>query len=185
VLLATSFDEAQSWQISGTVLYLDDYPEKHRRFHEPHVAELANGELLCILRSDNGVKSIGELGAFAGIYSCRSSDRGRTWSLPEPTGLIGFDQPGHLVRLADSRLLCTYGSRSAPLGQRACLSEDEGRSWRLDAEIVLRDDGPNTDLGYPASAEISPGELLTVYYQMDQPGEKTSINATRWSLGGS
>ena len=39
--------------------------------------------------------------------------------------------------------------------------------------------------GYPASAELAPGELLTVYYQVDRPGEKASINATRWSLGGS
>ena len=174
VLLATSSDEARSWQVAGTVLFQDDFTGDHQQFHEPHVAELAGGELLCILRTDNGA---------AGIHSCRSSDGGHTWSPPEPTGLIGFDQPGHLLRLADGRLLCTYGCRSAPFGQRACLSEDEGRSWRLDAEIVLRDDGPNTDLGYPASAELSPGEVLTVYYQVDRPGEKVSINATRWSLG--
>ena len=31
---------------------------------------------------------------------------------------------------------------------------------------------------------MSPGELLTVYYQVDRPGEKVSINATRWSLAG-
>jgi hypothetical protein len=175
VLLATSTDEARSWQVAGTVLHLDDHPGEHHRFSEPHVAELAGGELLCILRTDNGA---------AGIHSCRSGDRGRTWSPPEPTGMIGYDQPGHLIRLADGRLLCTYGRRIPPFGQRACLSEDEGRTWRLDAEIVLRDDGPNTDLGYPASAEVSPGELLTVYYQVDRPGEKVSINATRWSLGG-
>ena len=175
VLLATSTDEARSWQVAGTVLHLDDYPGEHQQFTEPHVAELAGGELLCILRTDNGA---------AGIHSCRSSDRGRTWSPPEPTGMIGFDQPGHLIRLADRRLLCTYGRRSIPFGQRACLSEDEGHSWRMDAEIVLREDGPSTDLGYPASAELSPGELLTVYYQVDRPGEKVSINATRWSLGG-
>ena len=53
----------------------------------------------------------------------------------------------------------------------------------MDAEVVLRDDGAGTDLGYPASAEVSPGELLTVYYQVDRPGEKVCINATRWSLG--
>ncbi|MCY4373702.1 MAG: sialidase family protein, partial [Spirochaetaceae bacterium] len=98
--------------------------------------------------------------------------------------MVGFDQPGHLIRLADGRLLCTYGRRSTPFGQRACLSEDEGRTWRMDTEVVLRDDGAGTDLGYPASAEVSPGEVLTVYYQVDRPGEKVCINATRWSLGG-
>jgi len=38
------------------------------------------------------------------------------------------------------------------------------------------------DLGYPASLEIEPGELLTVYYQIDKLGEKTSLMATRWSI---
>ena len=41
---------------------------------------------------------------------------------------------------------------------------------------------PNTDMGYPATAELEPGELLSVYYQVDKLGEKVSINATRWSL---
>ena len=176
VLLATSTDEARSWQVAGTVLCLDDYPGEDHHFTEPHVAELAGGELLVILRTDNGA---------AGIHSCRSSDGGHTWSPPEPTGMDGHNQPGHLLRLADGRLLCTYGRRVPPFGQRACLSEDEGRTWRLDAEVVLRDDGAGTDLGYPASAEVSPGEVLTVYYQVDRPGEKVCINATRWSLGGS
>ena len=35
---------------------------------------------------------------------------------------------------------------------------------------------------YSATAELSPGELLTVYYQQEQPGEKVCIQATRWSL---
>ena len=85
-------------------------------------------------------------------------------------------------RGTDDRLLCTYGRRAEPFGCRACVSEDGGRTWPMDQEIILRDDAPNTDMGYPATAEIEPGELLTVYYQIDQPGEKVSIQATRWSL---
>ena len=84
VLLATSTDEARSRQVAGTVLFQADFTGEHQQFHEPHVAELAGGELLCILRTDNGAP---------GIHSCRSGDRGRTWSPPEPTGMIGFDQP--------------------------------------------------------------------------------------------
>ena len=76
------------------------------------------------------------------------------------------------------------------MGHRACLSLDGGASWDTGNEIVLRDDAPDIelpwpatwDLGYPASVELAPGELLTVYYQIAPPDRKPSIQATRWSL---
>ena len=44
-------------------------------------------------------------------------------------------------------------------------------SWNMKDEVVLRDDAPNGDLGYPASVELEPGVVLTVYYQPDvSPG---------------
>ena len=55
-------------------------------------------------------------------------------------------------------------------------------TWDIENEMVLRDDAPNGDLGYPASIELEPGEILTVYYQLEKKGEKTSLMATRWSL---
>jgi hypothetical protein len=38
-------------------------------------------------------------------------------------------------------------------------------TWSLHEELVLRDDAPNGDLGYPASVELERGVVLTVYYQ--------------------
>ena len=71
---------------------------------------------------------------------------------------------------------------------RHSITENLSNRFRL---IVLRDDGPELDLGwppgwdlgYPATVEMEPGELLTVYYQIDPPDHKPSIQATRWSLG--
>ena len=170
-----SADDARSWRPVGTVLWLDDYVDEGLAFHEPHVIDFPGGDLLCLMRSDNSRN---------GLYACRSADGGVNWSLPEATGMIGYDNPPFLTGLADGRLLCTYGRRLEPFGERACLSEDEGRTWQVADEIVLCD-APDTDMGYPATAEISPGELLTVYYQRDRPGEKVCIHATRWSLAGS
>jgi hypothetical protein len=43
--------------------------------------------------------------------------------------------------------------------------------WDLQDELLLRDDAPNGDLGYPASIELEPGVVLTVYYQPEvSPG---------------
>ena len=170
LVCAQSTDEARSWQPIGCIPIPDQQVEN---FAEPHVAEGAAGEIYCIIRT---LKMDGY------NYASRSTDGGLTWSAPEATPLYGFDQPGHLLNLKDGRLLCTYGRRAEPFGERACLSEDGGKTWRIDEEIILRDDTPNTDMGYPATAEMDPEEFLTVYYQVDQPGEKVSINATRWSL---
>ena len=110
-----------------------------------------------------------------------------------PTPLWGF--PPHLLALSDGRLLCTYGHRRPPYGQRACVSRD-GVKWRAEDEIVLRDDADNGDLGYPASAELGPGRILTVYYQApvarppplmrppDPARHKPGIWATTWDLPG-
>jgi hypothetical protein len=112
-----------------------------------------------------------------------SDDRGTTWSEPISSGRWGF--PVHLTVLSDGRLLATYGYRRFPYGQRASISSD-GKNWDELPEIILRADAPNRDLGYPASIEIAPGEILTVYYQETGNPEDThsrpAIMSTRWKL---
>jgi hypothetical protein len=99
-----------------------------------------------------------------------------------------------MTLLADGRVLCTYGYRRPPYGQRACISRD-GITWDPGNEILLRGDAPNHDLGYPASLEIERGIVLTVYYQPNVPRgtvqeitppdpsrAKPSILGTLWKL---
>ena len=81
-----------------------------------------------------------------------------------------YGHPGHLVVLSDGRLLCTYGHRKAPFGIRGCLSEDGGRTWLIDQEIIIRDDLPNRDLGYQVTIEYKPGKLFCCYYGQDTDG---------------
>jgi len=128
-------------------------------FGEPDIAEVARGEIYCVLRDS---VSTGHL------HACRSLDRGQTWTTPEPTPIFGH--PGHLLVLADGRLLCTYGRRKAPFGIRACLSEDRGCTWQIADEIIIRDDLPNADLGYPTTIEYEPGRLFCCYYGQEPDG---------------
>ena len=147
---------------------IDESPE--RLFSEPHLAEVAPGEIFCILRESRRTKY---------LHACRSLDGGRTWSVPQRTPLFGF--PGHLLVLDDGRLLCTYGRRQAPFGIRACLSGDGGRTWQVDAEIVIRDDLPNRDLGYPTTIEYEPGRLFCCYYGQEPDGV-TCVQGTHITL---
>ena len=120
-----------------------------------------------------------------------SDDEGATWSEAVPTGLWGY--PPHLLVLSDGRVLCSYGYRRAPYGERACVSED-GVHWDPANEVVLRSDADSSDLGYPASLELEPGRILTVYYQSphcDPPAQmnppdplrdKPGILCTVWDI---
>ena len=152
------------WDVLGEV----PLPENvtNGQFHEPHVIELNDGALLCLIRYHY---PNGDLG----IYKSVSRDGGRTWSTPEDMDIHG--SPPHLLRHSSGAIVLTYGWRHTPYGQR-----DDGATWS--DEIILRDDGPDGDLGYPCSVELPNGDILTVYYQK-RPGESLcSILWTQWRI---
>ena len=84
-----------------------------------------------------------------------------------------------MIRLQDGRVCVTYGHRAPPFGIRARLSNDGGRAWY--PEIILRDDGGGTDIGYPRTVQRPDGKIVTVYYFHDQPKGDRYIAATIWS----
>jgi hypothetical protein len=140
-------------------------------FSEPDIAEIKQGEIFCILRSEKE----------GYMYGCRSQDGGLTWSSPIETSIPCYGTPGHLLVLKDGRLLCTYNRRVKPFGIRACVSEDGGRTWIMEEEIIIRDDFPNGDLGYPTTIEYENGKLFICYYGQEKDGV-TSIHGTYVTL---
>jgi hypothetical protein len=98
--------------------------------------------------------------------------------VPRSLGFHG--SPPHLLRHSSGALLLTYGYRQAPFGQRVAISRNEGATW--DPDWIIRDDGPDWDLGYPSTVELADGRLFTVYYQK-YPGDKAcSLLWSRWRL---
>ncbi len=159
------------------------------RFGEPSIAQLPSGRIVVMMRTTTKPYNDADDRCF--LWLVYSDDAGTTWSAPIRTPLWGF--PPHLLVLSDGRLLVTYGHRRPPYGQRAAISED-GITWRIEDEVVLRDDGPNKDLGYPASVQLANDQILTVYYQSHPsdtlrppagppPGRhKPDILGTIWSV---
>ena len=176
----TSTDEGQTWQGLGKVSFLED--TEPGNYHEPHVAELADGKLVGLIRSamasSEGQDDI--MGALRfSMFQSVSTDGGRTWSELEPFGFHG--SPPHLLVHSSGALICSYSYRQEPYGERIMISRDEGDSW--DYDYILRDDGPDRDLGYPSSVELADGSLLTMYYQkVDSSDEKCSLLWSRWKL---
>ena len=177
---AESLDHGQSWALIGSFNAMIGSVEADGGYAylcEAHAIEISAGHILGMARYED--HRSGERRP-SYLWQFESMDGGRTWSEPVCTDILG--KPPHLTRLSDGRILLTYGYRHEPFGQRACLSHDGGTTWDYDSEIVLREDAPSHDLGYPASIECDDGTILTVYYQQDNPDEKTVLMTTRWSV---
>lgn len=137
----------------------------------PSTIRIGDRELLSAIRRREGPQRW--------IETYRSQDDGKNWKLDAvPAPDVGKGNPPSMIRLQDGRICLTYGYRAAPFGIRARLSEDSGRTWG--AEIILRDDGGGTDIGYPRTVQRPDGKLVTVYYFHDEPNSDRYVAATIW-----
>ena len=162
-----SADAGLTWKYLSTVAYAQGKID----FHELRTLLLPSGRILAMMRTQK-----------ANFYQSHSDDGGISWSLPEETPIwCHGSSPGDLLLLRDGRVLCTYGHRKPPYGVRACLSEDEGKTWDIGNEIILRDDGLDGDMGYPSSEQLDDGTILTVYYWHGEDQIRHLVG-TRWNL---
>ena len=92
-----------------------------------------------------------------------SLDKGRTWSdaqrLTEPG-----EMPADLIALGGGHVLLVYGCRHEPFGVAGMLSSDGGRTWLRDRPLILNDDRPGDDCGYPSGVRLDDGTLVIAYY---------------------
>jgi hypothetical protein len=153
-----SKDKGMTWGDFSTIAF---DPLGNMDFQEPALAILPSGKLICMMRV---------YGTEQYLWQSESFDWGYSWSIPKRAHVWGF--PAHILVLRDGRILCTYGYRRPPYGVRGCISTDEGKTWDIKDEIIIRADGLNGDLGYPGSVELSDGKILTAYYFHDANGTR-------------
>jgi hypothetical protein len=92
----------------------------------------------------------------------RSDDDCQTWQSVGPLTERN-EINGHLQRLADGRLLLSFGRRLAGrYGVGVRLSSDEGRTWSPPRTLI--GDLANGDCGYPSSVQRPDGTIVTAYY---------------------
>jgi len=178
-----SRDRGKTWQQLGIGTYTLYMPGTldFLWYDEPFLCVVPNRFWIFTIRVD--------LDGFARII--RSPDRGKTWEPIIKTPVWGY--PQHLLPLRDGRLLMTYGYRRAPLGIRACLSSDFGKTWDIENEIIIRMDGGtpdgqdrkvgNSDLGYPVSVQLDDNTIFTAYYH-NTAGSNCFIAGTFWRPAG-
>lgn len=169
--VCASRDDGLTWQ------WLAEIPAREgdspAQYHELHAVETADGRLVVQIRNHNPTHA-GE------TLQCESRDGGATWSVPRAIGVWGL--PSHLLRLADDRLLMTYGYRRAPYGNQARVSADHGRTWS--APLQISGDGMGGDLGYPSTVQFQDGSLLTAWYEVLAGDPYAVLRQARWTLEG-
>lgn len=167
--VSISRDDGQTWQWLAPIPTCPG--DSHENYHELHAVEAAIGKLIVHIRNHNANNS-GE------TLQCESDDGGTTWSTPHSIGVWGL--PSHLLRLADDRLLMTYGHRRKPLGNQARVSENHGKTWS--EPMIISGDGTSGDLGYPTSVQLPGGDLLSVWYERIAGSDKAVLRQARWKI---
>ncbi len=167
-----SRDQGATWTKAGEIP-TPPAGTSWENFWEPHCLELPDGKLLGIIRAQGNEVAHGFT-----MYQSVSEDGGKTWSEMVCLGISG--SPPHLLQHSSGAVVLVFGRREGPCEERAILSYDGGKTWG--EEITLRE-GFDSDLGYPASVELSDGSIMTLYYQrLYKKDPITSLLCTRWQL---
>jgi hypothetical protein len=143
-----SSDKGEVWKYSSPVA-----TDPKVAFNETSLYETPKGDLVAFLRTEN-------FNDHTAIV--RSTDHGKSFQPWQDAGFQGH--PHYALRLPDQRVLLVYGYRHAPFGVRARVLDAECTNFPTAEEIVLRDDGGNSDLGYPWATMISKHQAVVVYY---------------------
>ena len=151
-----SRDNGASWQVQGRILYEGD----RDGFTEPAFEVLADGSLLCLMRTTDG-KGVGPM------FSTRSKDGGKTWSRPQPVAPTGVLP--RLLRLRSGVLVLSSGRPGVDL--RFSL-DGKGESWTAARSLVpLTSDNVQADsCGYTSLLALDEHSFLIAYSWFNRPG---------------
>lgn len=143
IYVLRSTDHGRSWTTTRI--------ESDVSVNEASPVVLRSGRVLLLLRGGH-------------IHQTWSDDNGRTWLPVERTPMWGA--PHGAIRLRSGAVLCTYAYRRFPGGIRASLSRDEGKTWDVQNEKILRDDIIPSAWISPSgvhSVQLADGSIFTAF----------------------
>jgi len=147
-------DDGKAWKQCDNFVYLP-----MRGSMEPKIAELKDGRLMMVMRTQLG-----------SVFRSFSEDGGQTWSNAQTTGLQSPESCPGLIRIPQTGDLLLiwndspYDPRFDHYGLRSPLSlavsKDEGRTW-LKSKSVETD--PEYEFTNPSAMVTSDGNVLIAY----------------------
>ena len=158
-----------SWAADGESCYFIESNDNGETWHKKSLIDRPLTEAASVHLGKGNWLVAGRTGPpdyteFIKLY--RSKDDGASWKFERKLTGPG-EHPGHLLRLADGRILLTYGDRThikfgGVRGIEVLLSSDEGQTWSEPLRLPANVGG--FDLGYPASVQRADGKIVTAYY---------------------
>jgi hypothetical protein len=176
--LTFSSDKGATWK-EQAIVHAD--PARRMFCWDQRIAVLPRGELLALFWTFDR-----ETSTYLNIHARRSSDSGRTWGPLVDVGVPG--QPARPVGLSDGRVVMVYVDRAAEPRIKARCSQDGGRSWPADSELLIHQRAAlrsetwdkrsmqdawaemnEFSIGLPDAVRLPNDDVLTVYYSGDRP----------------
>ena len=146
--LLVSDDKGNTWEHLSTVAVDDEVI-----FNEASAYETPKGDIIAFIRT----AKFDDQAVIA-----RSKDGGKTFEKWESMGFQGH--PLQALRLPDDRVFLVYGYRHKPYGIRARILNPECTDFATAEEIIIREDGGSTDIGYPWAVNMGEDKVLVTYY---------------------
>lgn len=150
-----STDEGRTWRLHGAVAS-PPWPLENM------IAELKDGRLWMLIRTDSGV-----------LWQSHSSDKGRTWSDGTPSTIKSPGSRFFIRRLASGNLiLVNHHNFTGRSHLTARLSTDDGATWN---DGLLLDE--RAGVSYPDGVEDRDG-VIWITYDRDRQGSGEILRAT-------
>ncbi len=160
-----------SWTLHGNISTFQPKvtPGSTNGLCEPATVQLANGDLLMILRSGTSRH-----------WESRSTDFGVTWSDPKPSPLVGHNTPSAIVRMEGGEAIVAVWNHS-PINRyplSAAASRDGGKTWSA-PRVIANTKG--LQVSYPGLTQAKDGILVAIYQAQREDGGR-DIRWARFNL---
>ena len=125
-MFCSSTDDGHTWSAWSRV----HEPEGDRYYFDMRATGLQDGRLLAVYWTHDMANEVG-----LNVHTAWSDDKGQTWTPAQDAGFWG--QVTDIAGLQSGRVLAVTNHRREPLGIRAVLSEDGGKSFDEDEHVEL------------------------------------------------
>ena len=194
------YEDTSPWRHSSVLMFSDDAGNSwhdHVRVTDDPELRLFYWDQRPVVLSDRRILNLfwtfdRKSAVYLNAHARESRDNGRTWSQIWDCGFPG--QPAPPVSLPDGRIAVVYMDRTAAPVLKLRVSNDGGRTWPKETEVVLHEPQLNSQnsrkktmqdawaemskfsIGLPCTALTREGDLLVVYYA----GTHTDRTGVEW-----
>ncbi len=175
--LLKSVNRGESWEYLSVMAF---DPDGEKQYLEPNIFRTKSGKIVGLFRTQSDFMKPGVKfdETYLNLHIAESNDNGKTFKPVEEVENCWTSSPVHALQLQSGKVLLSYGYRKSPYGIRIRVCNSELTDIAESEEIILRDDGVNSDLGYTHAIQLDDGEIIVVYYISD-PDNIRTIAITR------